>query len=123
MAKLTDIFPELLRSDNGVRLTGVWVEAEIYSVKGEEYYAFELKKPIMVRSSMNPGGTPVKVEFLLLRRDAAFENATFEGNEEEGFYVPGWIADYSEHMRLGLYQPITTKKWFIEQRRTFQSCQ
>jgi len=94
-----------------IRLIGTPIETDIFSSSGEQYFVMQLKMPRKVSSSMKPSAPEVLVKELYIR-ESAIDRDDWEGNAEDGVYIPGWIADFSETMALGLYQEKTIREWF-----------
>jgi hypothetical protein len=61
-------------------------------------------------------------------RSLTLDRDDWEGNHEDGVYIPEWIADFSENMCLVLYQKLTIREWFnskpeiIERKRQCGVC-
>ena len=68
---------------------------------------------------MNFNFNPLEVDELYLRA-SAMELPGWEGSPEEGVYFPGWVADFSENMFVGLYQEKTIRQWFDSQPETIE---
>lgn len=94
-----------------VRFIDTPIETDIFSASNEQYFVWKLKTPIEVSSSMKPFSSPVKVDELYLRQ-SALDRDDWEGNEVDGFYIPNWIADFSENMAVALYQEKSIRDWF-----------
>lgn len=97
--------------DPEIRFVGNPIDTEIFSSSGEQYHVWKLKTPVKVYSSMNLRAIPIELDELYLRA-SSLERDDWEGSVEEGLYIPGWIADFSENMCLGLYQEKTIREWF-----------
>lgn len=87
--------------------------------EGDEYFAWKLKTPIIVRCSVDPAIEAVEVEELYIRQSDLEKDIWTEivaGKPKEGLTVPGWRADFSKSHEVAIYQETTIAQWARENR-------
>lgn len=113
---------KLLNLNLGVKnviLVGVPEITNILDSDGKPYYAAKLKDAVIVRCSVDPEIVPFEAEEVYLREDAL----NLEGwklidpaKPEEGFFMEGWVVDFSKGQQIPLYQAESIRKWAKESR-------
>ncbi len=108
---------KLLKMDIGttkIILVGVPEVTPFLDSDEKPYYVAKLKDPVKVYCSVDNGVTPFEAEELYIREEAINADGWKLVNDqkpEEGFYMEGWVADFSKGQQLALYQAESIKKW------------
>jgi len=98
-----------------IRFVGKAEISAITSKDGESYWIWKLKNPIIVGCSTNPAIERDEYSELYLR-ESALELDSWEGSEKEGFFIKGWVADFSINHQVPLYQDTSIRKWINDGR-------
>lgn len=104
-----------------VILVGAPVETNILDSEDQPYFVAKLKAPITVRCSSDPLVESFETDEIYLRKSAVLSEGWTEveaGKPESGYYMPGWVADFSKTQLIPIYQETSIKKWAQSNRST-----
>lgn len=80
----------------------------------QPYYICKLQDEITVRCSSDPSVIAHPATELYVRAAALQRNDWVyldEANPDKGFYIPGWVADFSKAQRIDIYQEKSIQQW------------
>lgn len=120
MANLAQIL-KLSTSTKQIVLIGTPEVTSHTTSDNEPYYQVDLKEPVIVRCSTDPEIEAFQTDHVLIREsDLNRDDWKFvdEKKPEKGFFIEGWIVDFSKSHEEALYQPETIKKWLQESRNS-----
>lgn len=101
--------------DTKVILVGIPEETNILDSKDQPYMVAKLKSPVNVRCSVDPEILAHETDEVYFRKSALESDgwvALDEKKPEEGFYMPGWVIDFSKSQMIALYQETSIKTYF-----------
>jgi hypothetical protein len=84
------------------------------SSDGEAYYTCFLKEPIKVRCSTSPSMPVLETDQLHIRESALTSDKwqyVDAAKPEKGFWMEGWVADFSVNQKIAIYQETTILKY------------
>jgi len=80
----------------------------------EPYYVFQLKEPVQVRCSTHRE-IPVHETSEVYVRESALASEKWQyvdpKKPEKGFFMEGWVTDFSVNQKIDLYQETTIREW------------
>lgn len=116
--KLSTLFSKSLLNQKAI-LVGEPEETIYMDSENKPYLRFALKNPITVRCSVDTDIEAFPTDEVFVRASALDLEWTPVNPEnlEEGFYMEGWLVDFSKGQGLPLYQETTIKKWSQENRK------
>ncbi|HEV7331991.1 MAG TPA: hypothetical protein VGN63_13230 [Flavisolibacter sp.] len=109
----------LLPSENKIRFVGEPLASSIYSSDDELYFVWQLKEPIKVYCSLDINFPGIVLNELYIR-ESTLKRDDWSGSPKDGFYIDGWIADYSKNMAVGIYQETTISHWLFNRPEAIQ---
>lgn len=110
-----DVAPETIVFVGMPELSG------IASSKGEPYYKVMLKDPITVRCTTDPKLPALPTDFLYIRQSALVSTDwkySDPKKPELGFWMEGWVADFSVNQRIPIYQATSIREYIKLERET-----
>lgn len=93
---------------------GVPEATGVVSSDGETYFECFLKEPVKVRCSTSPNMPVLETDKLMIRESAlASDKWQYEDEKkpEKGFWMEGWVADFSVNQKIAIYQETTILKY------------
>lgn len=93
-----------------IRFTGEPVVTNILTSDGEPYYEWQLVSPITVRCSTDPNILPEEGVDRLYLRESALSLDIWE-KDDKGFFIRGWVVDFSKNQQIHIYQETTISEW------------
>jgi hypothetical protein len=97
-----------------IRFVGKAVLSALNASDGEPYYVWPLKYPVLVGCSTNRNIQADEYTELHIRQ-SSLELDIWE-KDEDGYFIPGWVADFSTGQLTAIYQDTTIAKWSRENR-------
>jgi hypothetical protein len=113
---------ELLKLDvapEQIIFVGVPELTAVVSSKGEPYYKAMLKTPISVRCTTDPKLPALPTDHLYIRQSALTSTDwkyTDPKKPELGFWMDGWMADFSVNQRVAIYQDKSIREYIKGER-------
>jgi hypothetical protein len=108
---------EVLGIKTGVKnvvLTGKPEITNFTTSDNEPYYVVRTKEPIKVFCSVDKDIEPFVTDEVYVRESSiGLDTWEFVNKEkpEEGFYMPGWVVDFSKGQELAILQDTTIASW------------
>lgn len=102
-----------------IRFVGVPEPSGVLSSEGEPYYICQLESPITVRCSTEPSIPPLETDVLYVRESAINSDQwkyVDEKKAEKGFWMDGWVADFSINQKIAIYQATSILAYVKTQR-------